>query len=522
MDELLQRLLVYLRAMWHRRWIGLAVAWIVAMIAVAIAFRIPEKFEASARVYVDTQSLLRPVMSGLAIQPNLDQQVALMSRTLISRPNVEKLVRMADLDLGVKTNAERDDLIDSLMKTLRLEGNVTNNLYVISYRDTKPQQAKNVVQSLLTIFVESSLGDKRQDTRGAVKFLDEQIKRYEQSLQAAENRLKEFKLKYMGIPGQGGQGGPDYFSKMAKLGDDIANARLELRAAEESRDSYKRELAGESPTFLPEGAAPGATVASPEIDGRIAALRSRLDELLRNYTEQHPDVLGTRRMLASLEEQRKEIVQAREKAARASSRPVESVDRNPVFQQMRVSLADAEANVASLRARLSAYESQYAQLKSSARLVPQVEAEFAQLNRDYEVQKKTYGDLLARREAATMGVDVQDTGGTQFRVIDPPRVSPQPVAPTRLSMLWIAFALALGAGLLASFIASELMPTFHDARALREITKRPVLGMVAMLPNESVRRKLRRNIILFAGGLGGLFATFAAILAFALLLGRVA
>jgi len=121
-----------------------------------------------------------------------------------------------------------------------------------------------------------------------------------------------------------------------------------------------------------------------------------------------------------------------------------------------------------------------------------------------------------------MGVDVQETGGTQFRVIDPPRVSPQPVPPTRLSMLGIAFAVALGAGLLASFVASELMPTFHDARSLREITKRPVLGMVAMLPNESGRRKLRRNFILFAGGLGGLIATFAAILAFALLMGRVA
>ena len=249
MDEILQRALVHLRGMWHRRWIGLAVAWIVAIIAIAIAYRIPERYEASARVYVDTQSLLRPVMAGLAIQPNLDQQVALMSRTLISRPNIEKLVRMADLDLGVKTNAERDELIDNLMKTLQLGGNVASNLYVISYRDTKPQQAKNVVQSLLTIFVESSLGDKRQDTRGAVRFLDEQIKRYEQSLLLAESRVKDFKLKYMGVPGQEGQNGPDFFGKMAKLGDDIANAKLELRAAEESRDSYKRELAGESPCY---------------------------------------------------------------------------------------------------------------------------------------------------------------------------------------------------------------------------------------------------------------------------------
>src|SRR5262245_65412665 len=116
MNELLQRILASLRGMWHRRWIGLLAAWIAGIFLVVAAYRVPEKYEASARVYVDTQSLLRPVMAGLAIQPNLDQQVALMSRTLISRPNVEKLVRMADLDLRVNTNAEREDLIDSLMK----------------------------------------------------------------------------------------------------------------------------------------------------------------------------------------------------------------------------------------------------------------------------------------------------------------------------------------------------------------------------------------------------------------------
>src|SRR5262249_17502909 len=304
-----------------------------------------------------------------AIQPNLDQQVALMSRTLISRPNVEKLVRMADLDLRVNTNAEREDLIDSLMKSLQLSGNVSTNLYVISYRDANPEQAKKVVSSLLTIFVESSLGDKRQDTRAAVKFLDEQIKRYEDSLQAAENRLKEFRLKYIGVPGQGGQ---DFFGRLAKLSDDIEAARLELRAAEESRDAYKRDLAGETATFMPEQRNATA-LAVPEIDSRIAAQKTKLDELLRTFTDQHPDVVGTRRVIAELEAQRKQELEAMQKAATGSGQA--PAERNPVFQQMRVSLSDAEANVAALRARLATLEGQYRQLKSTARLVPQVEAE---------------------------------------------------------------------------------------------------------------------------------------------------
>src|SRR5689334_24564266 len=133
MNELVQQLITAAHGMWRRRWIGLTAAWIAAIIGIAVAYRIPERYEASARVYVDTESLLKPLLAGLAIQPNLDQQVALMSRTLISRPNVERLIRMADLDLGVRTGADRDELTDQVIKNIRLNS-VSTNLYTIGYR----------------------------------------------------------------------------------------------------------------------------------------------------------------------------------------------------------------------------------------------------------------------------------------------------------------------------------------------------------------------------------------------------
>jgi len=508
--------------MWHRRWIGLIAAWLVGIIAVAVVYRIPERYEASARVYVDTESLLRPLLAGLAIQPNLDQQVSLMSRTLISRPNVEKLVRMADLDLRTRSNADREELIDAISKTIRLEGNVSSNLYVISYRDVNPSQARKVVQSLLTIFVESSLGDKRQDTQTAVKFLDDQIRNYEKTLQSAENKIKDFKLKYMGLSGSSQQG-QDYFGRVAQLNAQIEGARVELQAAEQARDSYKRELAGETPVFLPDPNEARTEQTVPAVDARIDALKRELDTLLRKYTDQHPDVVATQRLIAQLDEQRKAEIDARQKAVATPGRKTQTpLDQNPVFQQMKISLADAEATVASTRAKLAGLEGQQRALKSQAALVPQIEAEYVQLVRDYDVQKKTYESLLARRESAMMGKDVQDTSGAQFRVIDPPRVSPQPVAPNRLGLLGIAFAFSIVAGLFASLAASQLMPTFHEARTLREISKRPILGMVSMLPSELLHKARRRKQWLFAGGLGGLLAAFSAVLAVVLLVGKTA
>ena len=111
MQDLIQQILGYLRGMWHRRWIGLAVAWVVVIIGGVGVFRLPDQFEASARVYVDTQSMLRPLMAGMAITPDASGQVAILSRTLLSRPNIEKIIRKSDLDTSARASAE--SLVDN-------------------------------------------------------------------------------------------------------------------------------------------------------------------------------------------------------------------------------------------------------------------------------------------------------------------------------------------------------------------------------------------------------------------------
>lgn len=533
MDELFRQLVDYLRGMWHRRWVGLVTAWVVALVAGVVVLRVPDQYEASARVYVDTATLLRPLMSGIAIQLDTDQQISMLGKTLISRPNVERLIRMADLEVKVTNPRDRDALIENLMKDLKIGGatrDARDNLYLITYRDGKPDEAKKIVQSLLSIFVESSLGDKRKDTDTARKFIDDQIKIYEKRLEEAENRVKEFKLRNMSLTGGDGK---DYFGRMSQMQEDLNKARLELRAAEESRDALKKEVAGEAPVFLPEGrGTPGAdtpiagNITVPEIDVRLDSLKKQLDELQRKYTDQHPDVVGTKRIIVDLERQRKEEVDARRKAAEASAASAAAaaaaqgasargspVDRNPVFQQLKVQAAESEATVAALRVRVAEYEARVKALSSAARQLPQIEAELAQLNRDYDVQKKQYEALVQRRESAALGGEMDATGSAEFKVIDPPRVSPQPVAPNRLLLMTLAFLGGIAAGLAASFLASQIAPTFHDTRALRELLKRPVLGTVSLIPQPAQLRHRRRGVMVFIGGATGFLAAYGAAMA---------
>jgi polysaccharide chain length determinant protein (PEP-CTERM system associated) len=515
MDQLIRQLNAYLRGMWHRRWIGVAVAWIVALGGAVAVLRIPDRYEASARVYVDTDSVLRPLLSGLAVQPDLNQRLTILSRTLISRPNVEKLIRMTDMDLALQSPEQRDRLIDTMTRQIRIASAGRDNLYTLAYRDSDPDQAKRIVQSLLSVFMESSLGDKRQDTDSARRFIEDQIKGYEKRLEEAENRLKEFKLRNIAILGPEGR---DYFSRVGQLDQDLEKAQLELRAAEEMRDSLKREVAGEEPVFLAgEGAGSGPV---SELDLRIADMKKQLDELRRRFTERHPDVVGTKRVIEQLEQERKQEVANRIRNAQAPGNRSAGGNGNPVLQQLRFALAEAEANVASLRGRVAELRTRQGALKAAARQQPQLEAELAQLNRDYDVQKRQYESLVTRRESAAISSEMDTAGAADFRIIDPPRASTEPVAPQRPLLLAMVLLGALAAGAGASFLMSQIRPTFHDTRGLRAMVGRPVLGSVSRLTNPAMVRQYRRANLAFGASMAGLLVLYGAWLAWLATYGR--
>lgn len=504
MEEIVRQALTTLRATWKHRHLGMVVAWIVGAIAAGAVLRIPNQYEASARIYVDTQSILRPLMSGLAVQPNIEQQIMMLSRTLISRPNIEKLIRMADLDLNIKNKAAQETLIEELTGSLKIVGVGRDNLYTISYRDPDPAKAQRVVQALVSIFIESSLGDKRQDTDSARKFLEEQIRNYEKKLEDAENRLKEFKLRNIDLAAAEGKSGID---RLGDLSTQLSNAKLQLREAEQSRDALRRQIASEEPVLLPDSTGGDSSISLPEIDGRIDTQKRNLDTLLQRYTEQHPDVIGARRLIKDLEEQKRQEIVARKKYAAAN--PGASVSNNPVFQQLKVSLAEAEANAASLRARVSEYEERYKRTTALMKNQPQLEAELAQLNRDYELDKRNYEQLVSRRDSAELSGDL-DTAGSMadFRLIDPPRSSSKPVAPNRLMLLPLGLVLALASGLFVAFAASQIRPVFFDSKTLRDVTDLPVLGTVSLIPNEARRQKERSSLRRFFAATAGLVMAY--------------
>ncbi len=495
MQEILAQALGYIRGVWKRRWWVIFLAWSVSLAGWFLVLKMPDQYGSSAKLYVDTQSVLRPLLRGIAIQGDVKQQVLLMTRTLFSRPNLEKVARMADLDLNVVNDAEMSKLLASMKSRATLSALKRQNIYTIGFVDEDPKVAKKVVQAFLTVFVESALGSSRKESNVAQKFLDGQIKEYEARLTEAESSLKEFKQKNIGLmPGSGG----DYFSRLERQKAELKHSRDRLAELVSRRDEIKRHMATEEPTLGLSASANifGEGVAHP-LDSRIVGMEARLDELLLNYTDKHPDVVSLRATLARLiDERQKDIDQVEEETPEVVD--ISPLKPNPVYQQLKISLAQSETEIVSLKTRISKAVAGVAELEGLVDTVPEVEAEMKNLNRDYNIVKKNYEQLLSRRESARVAQDADATGDSvKFDVIEPPRVPLKPTGPNRPLFLSVVLLAGLGVGIALAFLLSQLKQTFDTRASLREAINLPVLGSLSMELTPRQRLRQRVSMVLF-------------------------
>ncbi|TFW27007.1 chain length-determining protein [Massilia arenosa] len=508
MEDFVTQLVASIRGIWNHRWHALAVMWSVALLGWLRVYTLPDDYQTTARVFVDTQSILKPLLAPMTTLPNVEQQVAIMSRTLLSRPNVERVMRMVDLDVKATTAREHEQQIEELMSKIKIGGTSTYDIYTITYNNKNPKLVRDVVQSLLTIFVEGSFKGKKGESEKAVQFIDDQIKNYEDRLVAAENAVKDFKLRNAGLLPQQGT---DYSSQLALAGDALNTAKLELEEAEQARNAIKAQISGDEPVV---GLDPKPVeVANPEIDSRISAINKNLDVLRLQYTELHPDIIAAKRLIAQLEERKK--AEAKEKKA-----PDGDPGKNysPMLQQLKVAQTEADAKVAAMRARVNEYAARHARLLAQINAVPEIESQLAQLTRDYQLNKDNYEKLMAKREAAKLSGDLSSTTDMMtFKIIDPPTLPLAPIGPNRLMLYSVVLLAALLAGPAAAFAMSQARPTFLGPAAMRAVTGLNVIGTVGMNWTPGERIKRRRGQYAFGAAFATLLTAYGGVLAMTVL-----
>lgn len=512
MQDILRLVFVYLVGIWRHRWYALAVALVACPIGWFYVASLPDQYASRARVFVDAESVLTPLLSGLALNTNDERRVSMMTKVLFSRDNMEKLARMTDMDLRAKTPNEMDQLVRQLKKRVRLSRR-GRNIYQISFVDRSPDLAKRVVQSMLTIFVESNLGSSRQDQDSAERFLQREVKDYERRLIEGERKLKDFKMRNLDILSDRGT----YYSRLQAARSSLKREQDGLKIAETRRIQLEDQVAiaeeeGVESVDYQEYVNELLNNSLASIDKRVKDMQRQVDDLLLRYTEIHPDIVALNAALDRLKAER----EARKKeflAGIGKEAVVNSLTRNPLYQQMRLRLAEAEAQIAEKKARIENLKQDIERYQASVDRVLQVEAEQHQLNRDYSILVKNHNVLLERIEKARLTREVDSSVDTvKFRTLDPPKVPNKPSAPNRTLMASSVFGGALAGGGALALLLTLLRPVFGDRRQLAEVTGLPVLGSVNMVWTDSQRSRKRWGNLAFTVTLLGLVAGYVGVM----------
>ena len=485
MNDIYAQFVFYCNAVWQRRWYAMITAWIVCIAGWFYVATIPDVYVSSGRLYVDTASMLRPLLQGLAVDTNIRSEIRLMQQTLLSRPNLQKVARMTDLDITATTPDQMESLISRLDDKTTVQSN-GGNLFKVSFEDGDPVRARDVVDALLTIFVEGNLGQSRDDMDTAQRFIDQQIKEYERQLEMAEERLANFKQQnFNALPGAAGYHGRVERAEAALLAaeNDLNNAITQRALLQRELSSTPELIGGNNNLGLGSGPPSDTTL-------RIIEIEAQIQELLTRYTEKHPDVVIAKRRLVALEaKNERELEAALEAELSIGDQPIgETGVPNPLYSQMQLRMIEQQSRIQISQSRVDQVKGQIAELERLRANVPAVEAELKKLNRDYGIIKTNYEQLLKRRESARISQEREVSAEpVQFRIVDPPEVPARPDGPNRALFLTVVLIAGLGAGVGVAWVMIFIQDTFHDASNLGAAFALPVLGTVTAVQDLTKR-----------------------------------
>ena len=501
MKPLLTKVIAFLAGAWRYRWQGLAACWVVCLIGWLAVWSIPDQYAVQAIVYIDTDNVLGPLMRGLTVPQDQDQQVAIMLKSVTTRPNLEQIVRLVNPNASKMTPAEMETAVGVLNKNIQMQPEGVKNLFGIGYVDNNSVYAETVTQSLLSILVNSNVGDARRDILGARSFIDQKISEYQAQLRDAEARRAAFKAANLDVittgSGDGGAGAAQ--AELVSAKNDLAAAEITVNSLRSQLRSIQQTITSDQlPTIS------GGGSSSPM--ALLAQDQQKLVEMRSRYTEDYPDVISLKQEITQLE---KEVAQTNNNKAPL---PLSIGVPNPVYVDMRTRLSNAEVQLALLQHRVSVDTERLATAKKNMVEILAINNKYADLDRDYSVIESNYNALVKSREAARMSQAMSDQQESiSYRIIDPPKRTQFPISPPRKIFNALVLLAGLAAGLGLAVLLKVFSGRFSTSEELAEYFSLPLIGVISEGANPAIAKREQFSVTLLTAGLLALIAIYGAV-----------
>ena len=477
-----------------RRYISLSIALLVLSIFTWGSFIWPKTYQAMSTVAVEKSSLIDPLIKGIGISGNVEELMGNLKNQITSRNIAERVGKKLDLDASAKNTGQYASIIEDIRNNLNVmvmqsggrQPDSGTALFTITYTGKDPKTVRDIVNTLISEYIEENMGNRTTDAEGAYDFIKNQLLEYKNKVDESDKAIREFREKN---PRMIPQNEPALLGKIDALQTTRMESEIRLKEQLRKKENLQKQLSGEKEL----------TVAFVTLEGtpqgKLAYLTSQLMTLQAKYTDNYPEVIKVKHEIEELKRQ-----MAQGKSSKPESSGYETSAMNPIYQQLREELARTDADVDSLKARIGELSRQQGKMDALLGQMPKEQEEWSKLQRDKNVFQKIYDELLTKLENAKVSKDLQVTNKSgAFRVVDPAILPQLPIKPNRVAMILLGILAGILSGVGAAFGLENLKPTFKDEGTIESTLKVSVLASIPKIITEDDKassQKLDRRILI--------------------------
>jgi polysaccharide chain length determinant protein (PEP-CTERM system associated) len=483
---------------------------VLSLIFLILGLLMPKQYLSSTVLYIEENKSIKPIIRGVGFATDIQGQASIAKQVIFSQKVMNRILDEVPWDEPLRTPIEREQKIKDIIKNTYI-GGAGNNLLKIEFTDKNPTRAFLTVQKLADYFIQESKLDKRQQSREAYDFIDEQAEIYSQKLQTIQAKLKELNDGSIDATP-----GTELITvqKINMLREALRMAQIDFKTAQVYGASANQLLKNETQDTRAVGK-------NDYYQSRIELLESKLASLRLSYKDDYPDVVDLRTQIGELRERMLEDANGLVSVDASTSFGPASAQvkaANPVYLSLREQQGKAVTDVQALELKIRALVASVAEEENRLKRIVDMGAILKGLQREYTANENVYKDLLEKRESARISLNLEtEDKGLNLRIQEPANL---PLTPAGLRFLFFVLAgpfmaLLIPAGSIYAYVM--IQDKIYSISEIRDDLKLPLLGVVSLGENAAddiQKKKFRRRcqviaifVVVFYLVLGGLRLT---------------
>ncbi len=472
-------------------------------IGLVVYLQMPKLYQCKSLLSYERQQINPARMAPERDNQRLRDTISTLSDVVISRNNLEDIIKQFDLYHDARQQLPIEDVIDGMRRHIKISPSSRGDTFTVVFDGQDQEKVMKVTNALAAKFIEENLKYREARATETSKYTQDELDMAKAVLDEKEQLMRDYKLKHYNEMPEQRESNLARLNSLHEQYQGVQDSILDLERtrvmAQEQLNLRKRlSRAMDSAATAGTGQASAPTRNEPLTPWQqLERLYSHLEALQVKYTDKHPEIRRTKQLIAKLEAGLK----GEKPTSGTAKAPRRRQVHDPEVAQLQFQLKDISLNIKKLKADQATIRSEIEKYEKWIAAAPVREAEWNALTRDYDELRRHYDYLVSQNlQASSVEHLERKQKGSKFKIVDSAGFPDKPYKPNFLQIMLMAIAVGVGGGAGLVFIKDFLDTSFKEASEIEGYLDLPVVTSIPYLEQQSEIAAKRLKTVLWSAG----------------------